>query len=385
MAVGRKVKLGVLIWVNQDYGRRVLSGVLDYASTNNLDEAVLLSAEAFEAQRARLKEIDGAIAVLGHNEWALLNKLPRPRLLVSDASAPGRRLCVTPDSRLVARLAVQHFASLKLPRMVALGQSSPVAFHELAAGFSEAGRQQGLDVLPAQEFIRDDANGIAWLRTLPLPCGVLGQRDSIGIRVTRWAQASGLRVPDDIAVMGIGDDLLECMRNRPTMSSVALPAERLGFLGAELMDRKLHGEKVSSLRVPPTGVTVRASTNTLVVKDQLVAEAVRFIRLHFADRIETPDVAKHVALSRRMLEYRFRDAMNCSVHDEIVRCRLEKATQLLRNTDEPVFRTAIACGFSELANFNRFIKKHTGHAPREYRCLHARTAQTMRKRSRADA
>jgi transcriptional regulator GlxA family with amidase domain len=78
----------------------------------------------------------------------------------------------------------------------------------------------------------------------------------------------------------------------------------------------------------------------------------------------------HAGVSRRTLEYHFRKTIGRAVHAELSRLRLERALSLLAGGSTPVKRLASSVGFTELPNFSRFIKKHTGLSPTAYRARH---------------
>jgi transcriptional regulator GlxA family with amidase domain len=79
------------------------------------------------------------------------------------------------------------------------------------------------------------------------------------------------------------------------------------------------------------------------------------------------DVANDLQVSRRKLEVRFRSSMHCSVHDFLIRVRIEAAKQLLKFSDEPVEGVAALTGFCHAPHFSNTFKKHIGVSPLQYR------------------
>ena len=118
----------------------------------------------------------------------------------------------------------------------------------------------------------------------------------------------GLNIPDEIAVLGVDDDDLECMMATPPLSSVAIPAEQIGYEAAQLLDRIMSGEKVSKEPVvlPPIRVVTRQSTDTLAVDDPAVAAALVFIRQNIAENLSVAKIVAEVGIVRRELERKFR-------------------------------------------------------------------------------
>src|SRR2546430_4759098 len=107
-----------------------------------------------------------------------------------------------------------------------------------------------------------------------------------------------------------------------------------------------------TLEIPPFGVVTRHSTNILSIQDQAVAESVRFIREHAFEAMTIDDVLRHVAMSRRNLERRFRRAMQRTLLDEIRRVRLDRASKLLRETDLDMLGVAEQSGFTNQVRFS---------------------------------
>ena len=165
----------------------------------------------------------------------------------------------------------------------------------------------------------------------------------------------------------------------PTLSSVALGTERIGYEAAALLARMLDGEPMASLaaapvEMPPEGVSTRGSTDVLAMPDPAVADACRFIRRRATDgrvpAIGVADVLREVPVGRRSLERRFRHALGRSPLDEIRRVRMERAMALLRDTDLDMPRVAHACGFGSAVRFSIVFRELAGVPPTEYRRRH---------------
>jgi LacI family transcriptional regulator len=119
--------------------------------------------------------------------------------------------------------------------------------------------------------------------------------------------------------------------------------------------------------VAPEGIVTRHSTDVLVIEDESVAAATRFIRENANRLIGIEDVLDEVPTGRRTLERRFREQMGRSLLDEIRRVRIERAMQLLRDTSQDMPAIAEQCGFSSQARFATVFRKECGSTPTEYR------------------
>jgi LacI family transcriptional regulator len=131
----------------------------------------------------------------------------------------------------------------------------------------------------------------------------------------------------------------------------------------------LHGEALSDAKhaIEPLGVRKRVSTDVLAVDDRHVAEAVAFIRGNAHRNIGVGDVLGAVPLSRRVLEARFREALNRTPHQEILRVRTDAVRDLLVETDMSLSQISDVLGIKHPEYLSVFFKKETGTTPREYR------------------
>ena len=105
----------------------------------------------------------------------------------------------------------------------------------------------------------------------------------------------------------------------------------------------------------------------LAIDDADVAAAARFIQAHAGRPIHVADVAREATLSRRQLERRFREALNRSVLDEIVRCRIDRARRLLMETDLTLPQVAFASGFRSASYLNVVFHQRVGVPPARFR------------------
>lgn len=165
------------------------------------------------------------------------------------------------------------------------------------------------------------------------PSGSGSCNDICGQQVLNACHRDGILVPDELAVIGVDNDLILCELSNPPLTSVVLDTYRIGFEAAAVLDRMIQGERQesSSIRIEPRGVEVRQSTDVVCVEeDSRVAAALRFIRLKACSGICVNDVACGVATSRRTLERRFAKLTGKSIQDEITRVRLSRIKQLLQ-------------------------------------------------------
>src|SRR5204862_4075179 len=151
---------------------------------------------------------------------------------------------------------------------------------------------------------REQKSLARWLKTLPRPAGVMASNDQRARHVLEAARLAGLRIPDDLAVIGVDNDETLCELSTPSISSIALDTDTIGYQGAAMLDRLMQGRRVPRrpVRVPPLGVIARRSTDMLAMADPAVVAAVRFIDANIGRPIRISDVLRVTQLSRKTPE-----------------------------------------------------------------------------------
>ncbi len=213
---------------------------------------------------------------------------------------------------------------------------------------------------------------VAWLQSLPKPVGIMACNDDRSQHVLDACHAARIHVPSEVAILGVDDDEFICRLANPALSSICLNAEKLGYRAAQLLDRVMAGEacRETTIEGLPTHVVARSSTDILLVEDQEVSGAIRFIRRHTDQPLQVDDVAEAVALSRRSLQQRFSRAIGRSVHSQILRERVNRITQLLVETDLTVAQIAEKMCFSSPKQLDRVFTRFQGTTPTAYRLRH---------------
>ena len=212
---------------------------------------------------------------------------------------------------------------------------------------------------------------VAWLRRLPRPVGVMTCNDDRGHQTLDACRRAGVAVPEEVAVLGVDNDAILCNVAEPPLSSIDVNAARIGYQAMALLDRLMRRRKPPKpppfLEVVPRGIETRQSSDVLAVADAEVAAAVRFIRAHACQGIGVSDVLRRVPLSRSALERRFKLALRRTPKQEILRVQLERARQLLGESDLPLEEVAASCGFSSCKYFGDAFRREQGVRPGAFR------------------
>jgi len=208
-----------------------------------------------------------------------------------------------------------------------------------------------------------------WLRPLAKPVGILASNDIPARDLAEMCRQLGLRVPDDVALVGVDNDRLQCGLTFPPLSSVSIPAERIGYEAARLLDGLMVGKKPPSgpMLLPPLHVVTRQSTDIVAIDDRDVARALARIRRDAARQLTVSEVARQAGVGRRVLERKFQTLLGSTILKEIRRARIQYAKELLADTDLPIQIIASQVGFSGPQRLSLAFRQLTGMAPSAYR------------------
>jgi LacI family transcriptional regulator len=243
-------------------------------------------------------------------------------------------------------------------------------------GYADRLRQDGFEPVcytqpdpRDRDWGREQPRLSRWLSRLPKPVGLFAAMDVRGRQVLEACLEGEIAVPEEVAVLGVDNDELLCELSEPPLSSVNLDAERGGYEAAALLDRIWQGNagKREKVLIEPTHVVARRSTDVCAVADRDVAAALKFVRLNATRPISVHDVVRHIGLSRRVLEVRFRRAVKRTIHDEIARLRLEQVKLLLRETNWSIGRIAESAAFANGSYLGKWFRQHVDLTPAEYR------------------
>ncbi len=210
---------------------------------------------------------------------------------------------------------------------------------------------------------------VKWLKSLTKPVGLMACNDVCGREVLQACASAGLKVPDEVAVVGVDNDEMMCEISNPPLSSVALDVESAGYKAARLLDQLMRGQKDVErvVWVGPTHVATRRSSDVIAQEDSLVARALQIIRERAGHTVSVSDVIEGLGVSRRTLERRFFRAIGRTVLSEIMRCHLQRAKQLLLETNLPCHKIAAEAGFGSQKTFNRNFSRKEGTTPQSFR------------------
>jgi LacI family transcriptional regulator len=380
-SMARRPRVALLIDTSTVYGRALLEGITRYLRSHR-PWTIFMEQREIDTEPPRwLRTWRGDGVISRWSSPRMAQSLVKRGVAVADLSdrRPGfGQVRINSDDRMIGLLAANHLLERGFRSFGYCGFSGELWAARRGKSFVEALAQAGHTARtyespwrePGAHLRQDEQTRIGrWLKSLLRPVGVMTSNDVRGIEVLDACQASDLRVPDEVAVIGVDDDALLCEICSPPLSSVRPNIEQIGYEAAELLDRLMGGEKVPSVEqfIAPLGVVTRLSTDVLSVEDQDFAAAVRFIRENAYHGVTVADLADHVSLSRSTLERRFRSYLGHSPQAEIRAVQLTRAKQLLVQTDHTIHRIAELVGFEHTEYFNVVFKRDLGQTPGDFR------------------
>jgi LacI family transcriptional regulator len=156
----------------------------------------------------------------------------------------------------------------------------------------------------------------------------------------------------------------------PSVSGAVVPAERLGYEAATLLDRLLDGGTPprEPIIVEPSGLLhVRQSSDVSTIADRDVHLAVQYIQEHAAHPLGVKQLVSELQISRSKLERDFHRVTGKTMNQMIVAAHLDLAKQLLVETRWPLDRLAKSAGFGSKQHFHRTFRRVEGMTPALYR------------------
>jgi LacI family transcriptional regulator len=218
-----------------------------------------------------------------------------------------------------------------------------------------------------------------WLRKLPKPIGLMACNDMRGRQVLSVCEEAGIVVPEEVAVIGVDNDEVQCELSNPPLSSINLNVKKIGYEAAALLHRLIDGKTKSpptTMLVPPLGVVTRRSSEVLAIMDREIADAVRFVRENACTGIDVEHFALQFHVSRSTLERWFQKGLGRSPSEEITRVQLLRIEELLRTTNFTLEKITRMAGFSHVESMCRLFKKVKGQSPGQFR-NHSQTVRDL--------
>jgi LacI family transcriptional regulator len=368
---------------SRDSGRKLLSGVAKYACLHG-PWLIHWEPGGLEdiSQRIRNHRADGII-MRDSEQVEEIAHLGLPVIVIEHHHCKIPQLInIVTDSKKIGRMAAEHLLDCGFRNFAFCGFDDKPWSNERRKSFCKhiEANQDGVYVYNATnqhcqtQWEREKASLVEWLQGLPKPVGLMACNDDRSQHVLQACRSADLRVPDEIAIIGVDDDELICTLSDPPLSSVSVNFERAGYEGAKVLDSLMQGEEQipNEILIQASHIVARQSTDVTAVSDPDVASAVRFIRRNAKNKIQVNDVVRETLLSRRILEKRFRSNLGRTILEEIRRVRTNLISQMLVETNLSILEIALAFGFQGTEHIARYFQREKGMSLVAYRMHYGR-------------
>ena len=367
-------RVAVLINVRAPYEEDVIRGVLRYSDQAGPWQFIgTPEMPGIEFEKVDLTQVDGVIGGFFRREWAdalAAANVPAVNTVNALADIPLPR--VGPDDRAVAQMAADHLLERGFPQFGFVAPGDWWYVQRRREAFAQAVREHDrpcYELAVSAHHHEPDAQSVRrWLDELPKPIGIMAPNDLTGRQVINRAAEMGLRVPDDVAVVGVNNQHWVSAMAATPLSSIELDGEKTGYRAAQVLAGLMAGESPPPPQwILPVRVVARRSTDITVTQDDLVTQAMRFIRNHCAQTIHVEDVLDEVGVSRTTLEKRMKQAVGKTPQVAIFHAQVERAKKMLVDSDATIDEISRACGFRRQSRLSVVFKRLTGMTPGQYR------------------
>jgi LacI family transcriptional regulator len=288
---------------------------------------------------------------------------------------------VLEDHAHTAKLAAEHFLTRGFTHFCFYSDADNWSYEERGHGFISALAEAGHNctwlrwlespsyATGKQEWQRKRKWLAAQMKQAAKPLAVFAANDAQALDVLESCESAGIKVPEEVGIVGTESYLLSPDTMPTPISSVDTNLEILGYRGAEMLDHLMHGGKAppEPVRIPAAGVIVRKSSDILTIRHQGVARSLNYIWEHGHKPICIKDLVSVAAMSRRGLHKAFLEHIGRTPGQELQRVRIERAKKLLTTTSQKVETIAHDCGYQSINSFCVAFKRTTGMSAKTFR------------------
>ena len=362
----------------------LIEGVLSYERERELNWCYITALEFRMITPLDLVDWkgDGVLAAINtEEEAACAETLGIPIVNISSALGKSPVPCCVIDNYAMGVMAAEHLLSKGFRSYAYLGLKE-VEYSTLRyRGFSDKLAEAGFSCVPFESYptyryktndwLLQNHELAEWLDSLEKPLGLFAVSDYRARQAMDSCRLVGLKIPEEVAVVGTGNEDLVCEHVHPTITSIARNNHLQGYRAAELLDNLMQGKPhlVDPAPIPPLEIVERDSTQTFAVADPRLRQALEYLHDHLHEPLfSIEDVTRQAGVSRRWLEYAFRDSLGETPYQYLRRQRLARARRLL--VEEPktkIYKIAQCSGFSSAKQLAMTFQQDFGMSPREYR------------------
>lgn len=382
-------RVAVVLRMSGTAGRDILTGIFYFTRSNANWRTRLFqmpdefTPDAFRAEMA--VGLDGIIASEpGPDETARLVR--ESGIPVSFIGDPGPILSerkdhiafTRNDDEMIGRMGANYLASLGQRRSYGFVPTVSNQYWSASRlkGFKAAltAKKANVDVFNspgAAAGSREDLSALRdWLAELPKPAAVMASWDTRATQVLAMCKDAQIKIPNQVAVLGVDNDELLDESSDPPISSILPNHEQLGYAAARVLNKLMSGRQTRSASpflVKPVKVVERESAVASAPAAHLLSRATAYIRKNAAKGIKVKDVAAFLGCSRRLADLRFQQFSGETINETITRHRLDAVKKFLATTNRPIKTISEECGYTDPSYLKVLFKRRFGCTMREWR------------------
>jgi LacI family transcriptional regulator len=373
------IKILLLIDYASEFDRKLLKGLVQFSKENGPWLFYRLPSYYKKVhgikgviQFAKKWKADAIIGQWDAEKDSILDSLKIPVILQNYHHRSTKYSNITGDYKGTGLMAAQFFIRRRFSNFAYFGIKDVVWSDERMQGYKQeiervGGTYYSFESNKTEDEIRADVS--KWLKSLPKPIALFCCDDEQALFISELCYIENLKIPDDISLLGVDNDNLICNISDPPISSIELEVEKGGYAVGRRVYQLITKEEKGpfNIVVNPIRIELRQSTEKHNIKDMYVLEMVKYIEANYKSDLSIDDLIAHYPLSRRNIEIRFKRAMNTTIYQFLLNCRIDHFADLLITTNRPIIDLSIEVGFKDYNNISRLFKKYKGCSPAEYR------------------
>jgi LacI family transcriptional regulator len=376
-----RIRVALLIDKAGSYDRGLIKGIIHYASLSSPWDFFLEGPlfTAADEHKTRLKNLK-----LWRPDCIIMNE----SFYTPDFTTLGIPILVTPSKRLIpdvinivaddekiGEIGARYFIDKGYKNLAFYGTDQIFWSGIRKETFRKTVDSFNLNYFQLESLLNDKWQSNVtilanWMISLPKPVAIMACNDDFGIHLIEAANMAGIKVPEEVVILGVDNDEFICDLYDPPMSSIDQEPENVGFKVAQVVKAIIKDGYKGEDKIIGNNfrIVTRRSTDIFAIEDDQLVKALNYIKGNAVKQsVSVAEVVAATTLSRRLLEIRFRKLLNRSVLQEIKQIRIDAIVHKLITTREPISKIAYALGFNSPASFSNYFKNEKKISPGEFR------------------
>jgi len=374
-------KIAIMVENSRAYGRAMIEGIASYAQENRA--WILRPITGEDTMSVRLDQFDGVIARIADDRLAeRLKRSGRPIVDVFCQKARTGIAGVDSDHHQIGIMARRFFQSRGYTNVAYCGLPGTTFSDAREKALADAATyvyssQRRLTADESQFYdervdrIADEQPLARWLKSLPTPIAMFCCNDLRAIQLQRVAIENGLRVPQDVAILGVDNDTIACSFAEVPISSVNPNSFKIGSAAARILAAIMTRQPTAKLHrihsVKPGEITERASTDFMPIDPPWLGNILLHIERNMRHPVTASEIFALAGRSSTFVENVFKAKLGMPVQAYVTSVKMREAQRLMADRSLRISEIACLCGFSSPQYFCRTFTATFGINPKGYR------------------